>query len=264
MLWAVAAAVAAVSMLGVGVSAAYAARKPQTIAFTSSAPKAATVGGPTYHPTAEATSKLPVTLTIDAASSAVCTISGSTVSFIAAGTCTIDANQPGNGEQPGSGEYEEPPFYGPAATVRQSVAVTAAPLPANSSFRAGAKSFDAATGRVIFTEIITDPGTFTWRITVPNGKFGAFASRSKCKVGFLRLRGKCRPSKIVFSSGTATVPPGVVIFKLRPSASALKMLKAALKQKKGVLVTATFTFQSSRGGSPVSHTQTLADKLKKK
>jgi hypothetical protein len=252
--------VVALSMLGVAVSAAYAARKPQTIAFTSSAPKPATVGGPTYHVSAEATSKLPVTLTIDASSSAVCTISGSTVSFIAAGTCTIDANQPGNGEQPGSGEYEEPPFYSPAATVRQSFAVTAA----NSNFTAGAKSFEPATGRVIFTEIITDPGTFTWLITVPNGKFGVFASRSKCRVGFLRLRGKCRPSKIIFSYGTATVPAGVVIFKLRPSASALKVLKAALKQKKGVLVTATFTFQSSRGGGPVSHTQRLTDKLKKK
>lgn len=251
-------------MLGVGVSAAYAARKPQTIAFTSGAPNAARVGGATYHVTAEATSKLPVTLTIDAASSAVCTISGSTVSFIAAGTCTIDANQAGNGEQPGSGEYEEPPFYGPAATVRQSFPVAAAALPGNSNFKAGAKSFEPATGRVIFTEIITDPGTFTWMITVPNGKFGAFVSRSKCKAGFLLLKGKCRPSKIVFSYGTANVPAGVVIFKLRPTASALKVLKAALKQKKGVLVTATFTFQSARGGNPVSHTQTLTDKLKKK
>jgi hypothetical protein len=252
--------VVALSTLGVGVSAAYAARKPQTIAFTSSAPKPATVGGPTYHATAVASSKLPVTLSIDASSRSVCTISGSTVSFTSAGTCTIDANQPGNGEQPGSGEYEEPPFYSPAATVRQSFAVTTA----NSNFRAGAKSFDPRTGRVIFTEIITDPGTFTWLITVPNGQFGVVASRSKCKVGFLRLRAKCRPSKIVFSSGSAAVPAGVVIFKLRPSASALKVLKAALKLKKGVLVTARFTFQSAGGGSPVSHTQTLAVKLKKK
>jgi hypothetical protein len=252
--------VVALSTLGIGASAAYAARKPQTIAFTSSAPKPAIVGGPTYHVTAQATSRLPVTLMIDALSNAVCTISGSTVSFIGPGTCTIDANQPGNGEQPGSGEYEEPPFYGPAPTVRQSFAVTTA----NSNFRAGAKSFDPATGRVTFTETITDPGTFSWLVTVPNGKFGVFASRNKCKVGFLRLKGKCRPSKIVFSAGSAAVPAGVVIFKLRPSASVLRMLKNALKQKKGVLVSARFTFQSSRGGSPVAHTQTLTVKLKKK
>jgi hypothetical protein len=253
-------ALVVLSMLGVGVSTAYAALKPQTIAFTSNAPNAANVGGPTYHVSAGATSRLPVTLTIDASSHAVCTISGSTVSFIGAGTCTIDANQPGNGEQPGSGEYEEPPFYSPAPTVRQSFAVTAG----NSNFTAGAKSFEPATGKVIFTEIITDPGTFSWLVTIPNGKFGVFASSRKCKTGAVRLRGKCRPSKIVFSKGTATVPAGVIIFKLRPSVSALKALKNALRQKKGVLVTATFTFQSSRGGSPVSHTQKLTDKLKKK
>jgi hypothetical protein len=247
-------------MSGVGTSAAYAARKPQTITFTSSAPKTAIVGGPTYHVTAVATSKLPVTLTIDASSSAVCAISGSTVSFIGAGTCTIDASQPGNGEQPGSGEYEEPPFYGPAPTVRQSFAVSTA----NSDFRAGTKSFDPATGRVIFTEIINDPGTFRWLVTVPNGKFGVLASRNKCTAGSVRLRGKCHPSKILFSYGSATVPSGVVIFKLTPSASVLKMLKNASKQKKGVLVTATFTFQSSRGGRAVAHTQKLTDRLKKK
>jgi hypothetical protein len=252
--------VVTLSTLGVGASSAYAARKPQTIAFTSSAPKPGIVGGPTYHATAVASSKLPVTLTIDASSSAVCTISGSTISLIGAGTCTIDANQTGNGEQPGSGEYEEPPFYGPAPTVRQSFAVTTA----NSNFTAGAKSFDPRTGRVIFTETITDPGTFSWLLTVPNGKFGVFASSKKCKAGLLRLRGKCRPSKIVFSAGSAPVPAGIVIFKLRPSASVLKMLKNALKLKKGVLVTARFTFQSSRGGSAVAHTQTLTDKLKKK
>jgi hypothetical protein len=247
------------SMLSVGASAASAAPS-QTITFTSSAPTSATVGGPTYHVTAAASSRLPVTFTIDASSSAVCAISGSTVSFVAAGTCTIDANQPGGGEF-GSNEYVEP--YNAAPQAKQSFQVTAA-LRANSNFAAGRKSFEPSSGRVIFTEFITDPGTFSWLITVPNGKFGVFASSGKCKTGFLRLRGRCRRSRIVFSEGSATVPAGTVIFKLRPSVSALKLLKNALKQKKGVLVTASFTFQSSRGGSPVSHTQTLIDKLKKK
>src|SRR5437016_5541714 len=103
-LWTLLVVMAALSTLGIGAPAAFAARKPQTIAFTSSAPKPGIVGGPTYHVTAQATSRLPVTLTIDPASAAVCRISGSTVSFIGPGTCTIDASQPGNGEQPGSGE----------------------------------------------------------------------------------------------------------------------------------------------------------------
>jgi hypothetical protein len=72
------------------------AKGSQTLSFTSTAPAGATVAGPTYTATATATSGLPVTLTIDPSASAVCSISGSTVSFIGAGTCVIDANQPGN------------------------------------------------------------------------------------------------------------------------------------------------------------------------
>jgi hypothetical protein len=68
----------------------------QTISYTSTAPVGATVGGPTYTVTATATSGLPVAFTIDATAASVCTISGSTVSFISAGTCVIDANQAGN------------------------------------------------------------------------------------------------------------------------------------------------------------------------
>ena len=69
----------------------------QTITFTSTAPTAATVGGATYTPTATATSGLTVTITVAAASSSVCSINGGgVVSFQAAGTCTLDANQAGN------------------------------------------------------------------------------------------------------------------------------------------------------------------------
>jgi hypothetical protein len=83
----------------------------QTITFTSTAPAGATVGGPTYNVTATATSGLTVTFTIDASATSVCTISGSTVSFIGVGTCVIDANQAGNAS------------YNPAPQVQQSFAV---------------------------------------------------------------------------------------------------------------------------------------------
>jgi hypothetical protein len=83
----------------------------QTISFTSTAPAGASVGGPTYTVTATATSGLPVAFTIDAAASSVCSISGSTVSFIAVGTCVIDANQAGNAN------------YNAAPQVQQSFAV---------------------------------------------------------------------------------------------------------------------------------------------
>jgi hypothetical protein len=71
-------------------------RASQTITFTSAAPSAV-FGGPTYTPEADGGgSSNSVTLTIDAASSSVCSISGGLVSFVGAGICTVDANQDGN------------------------------------------------------------------------------------------------------------------------------------------------------------------------
>jgi uncharacterized protein YodC (DUF2158 family) len=83
----------------------------QTITFTSTAPAAAKVGGPTYNVTATASSGLTVAFTIDASAASVCSISGSTVSFIGVGTCVIDANQAGDAN------------YNPAPQVQQSFAV---------------------------------------------------------------------------------------------------------------------------------------------
>jgi hypothetical protein len=92
-------------------SFAVSAKQPQTISFTSVAPAAATVGGPTYNVTATATSGLPVTFTIDASAASVCSISGTTVSFIGVGTCVIDADQAGDAT------------YQPAPQVQQSFGV---------------------------------------------------------------------------------------------------------------------------------------------
>ena len=68
----------------------------QTITFTSTVPASAVVGGPTYTVAAAASSGLPVSFTIDSSATSVCSISSKTVSFIAAGTCVIDANQAGS------------------------------------------------------------------------------------------------------------------------------------------------------------------------
>jgi large repetitive protein len=67
----------------------------QSISFTSTPPGTPRVGG-TYTVAAKATSKLAVTFTIDKISTSVCKISGAKVTFIASGTCAIDANQIGN------------------------------------------------------------------------------------------------------------------------------------------------------------------------
>jgi hypothetical protein len=89
----------------------------QTISFTSTAPGSATVGGPTYTPTASATSGLTVALTIDAAASSACSISAGVVSFTGAGTCVINANQAGNAT------------YAAATKVMQSFTVGTAVIP---------------------------------------------------------------------------------------------------------------------------------------
>jgi hypothetical protein len=68
----------------------------QSISFTSPPPPGATVGGPTYTVTANASSGLPVAFSAGAGSSGVCVVSGSTVTIVGAGTCTIDADQPGD------------------------------------------------------------------------------------------------------------------------------------------------------------------------
>ncbi|HVS99469.1 MAG TPA: VCBS repeat-containing protein [Solirubrobacterales bacterium] len=84
--------------------------KPQTITFT--APPDHTLGDPDFDPGATAGSGLPVTYTSQSAP--VCTIVSDKVHMIAAGTCEVTA------EQPGDAEYEA------AAPVQRTFAVVKA------------------------------------------------------------------------------------------------------------------------------------------
>ena len=86
----------------------------QTIAFTSPAPAAAVYGGALYAVAATASSGLPVAFSTPASSNGICTVSGSTVSLVGGGTCTISANQTGNGS------------YAPAPQAQQSFTVARA------------------------------------------------------------------------------------------------------------------------------------------
>ncbi len=71
-------------------------KRAQSITFTEP-PREGTVGG-SVTLSATASSGLPVVLSVDPGSGAgVCAVSGSTVSYTAAGSCIIDANQAGNG-----------------------------------------------------------------------------------------------------------------------------------------------------------------------
>jgi hypothetical protein len=79
----------------------------QTINFTSTAPAAAVVGGPGYNVSATATSGLGVAFSIAPASAGICSISGSTVSFVAGGTCTVNADQAGNGNYQAAAQKQQ-------------------------------------------------------------------------------------------------------------------------------------------------------------
>jgi PKD repeat protein len=158
-----------------------------------------------------------------------------------------------------------PPVAAPSPSP-SSIFTPALTTPPNSTFSPGEASFNPTTGALTLAESVGDPGTFSWLLTFQNGKFGVFAaSNHKCTARFVRLGGKCRPSRIVFAKGSLAVAgAGPVTLRLKPSASALKALKNALRQKKGLPVTITLTFQSARGGSPVSHTRVLTVKMKMK
>jgi len=83
----------------------------QTITFTSTNPSPVEIGDPDYTPTATASSGLTVALSLDATSSG-CTFGSGMVSYTAAGTCVIDANQAGNA------------IWAPATQVQQSITVS--------------------------------------------------------------------------------------------------------------------------------------------
>jgi uncharacterized membrane protein YjjB (DUF3815 family) len=86
-------------------------KRSQTISFTSTPPGSAVVGGASYQVAATATSGLAVVFSAAPSSAGICTVSGSTVTLVGAGTCTINANQAGNGT------------YLAAAQVQQSFAI---------------------------------------------------------------------------------------------------------------------------------------------
>jgi outer membrane protein assembly factor BamB len=121
-----------------------AASEPQAITFTSTNPSPVTLGAPTYTPTATASSGLPVTITLDSASSG-CTLSGGVVSFVAAGTCVIDANQAGNGT------YAAAPQLQQSITINsgaQTMTVSPSTLSAGSKGNTLTFTYTAATGGI--------------------------------------------------------------------------------------------------------------------
>jgi hypothetical protein len=243
----------------------------QTIAFTSSPPNPAHPGGTYTVTVVGGGSTEPVKLSSPTPS--VCTVMGTTVSFGGTGECVIDANQAGDANYEAAKQAEQT-FTVVAQSTPQVIIVTPpattppppppikhveVPVRPNSSFKVVGASLSLTTFSITFQEAVLDPGRFTWVMTFENGRYGVFSSKARrCKSGFVRLKGKCRPAKILFARGSETVAtPGTVTFTVRPTKSAIAAMKNAFKHHRGLPVTALVTFQSLRGGPPASRVQSL-------
>jgi len=97
----------------------------QSISFSSSSPTGATAGGTSYTVSAAASSGLPVAFSAGAGSSGVCIVSGSTVTLVGAGTCTIDADQAGDAN------YLAAPQVHQSFTIAQGMQTITFPDPGN-------------------------------------------------------------------------------------------------------------------------------------
>ena len=249
-------------------------RAPQTITFTSTPPQAPTAGGSPYTVSAIASSGLAVVLS--SVTGSVCTVEGATVSFVAAGTCTVDASQAGNAD------------WEPASDVQQSIAVGAEqgpPVlqPVMPGPTGGALSFSSSgpspkpdsdftisrlgeghrTGAITFSLLLSDPGSVSWRLTfAPRGSASLRALRGGCAKGRIRLAGRCHASPGEFATGRLqSARAGTVGFTARPAQVARWALAATAGSTRGILVTVELTMQSAKGGAPTSQTRSLADYL---
>jgi PKD repeat protein len=120
-------------------------------------------------------------------------------------------------------------------------------------------SVDPASGAITFAVSASGAGTFSWLSTFANGRFGVFgASVAKCRRGYVRLHGRCRPAAIVFSKGRKAVASlGAVKLVLKPTASGRRALASARRRRRGLPVTVTVSFRPAGGGAAVSRTVSI-------
>jgi hypothetical protein len=187
----------------------------QTLSWSTTAPSA-TVGGATYTPSASATSGLAPTITVASTSSSICSISGGVVSFQAVGTCTLNANQAGNGN------------YNAATQIQQSVTVSGSPSAvalANGSGGTSKKMSSGDTATVSFNTALAPSSICsswtgsTFKVTnasitvTNNGNNDYFsATSSNCSgsgnFGTVYTGASYVSANVTFSNSTITWTPG--------------------------------------------------------
>jgi PKD repeat protein len=218
----------------------------QLIQFTSSLPASATVGGPTSTVSATASSGLDVSLSAETPS--VCSLEGANVSFITAGTCTIDANQPGNSD------YDAAPQAQQSVVVRSPAMLASTPAPASSSSFSlvDNPTGNGKTGAIMFTVSAPQSGRVSWLLTFPSA-----IGRRTC---IARRLSVCRAKQEYAKGSLVLATPGPVSFTIRPTRAAKAVLANAREHHRRLHVTATISYEATVGGNPSSHTEIITIK----
>jgi len=195
-----------------------ATKQNQSISFTSSVPAGAVYHGPTYVVTATATSGLPVTFTIAAASATVCSISSSTVSFIGVGTCTINANQSG------SVDYKAAPQVQQSFGVGQAAQTISFDSTAPSTAAAGGPTYQvlvSATSGLAVNIAIDAGSTAVCQLSgSTTGSSVSFIGAGTCKINASQVgdanHSAAAPAQQSFA--VAPGPPASLAFTTQPTA----------------------------------------------
>jgi hypothetical protein len=147
---------------------------PQVIAFDSTPPNPGIVGEAYVVSATGGGSSNPVTFTIDGSSSSVCTIATDTVSFIGAGTCTINADQAGDGT------FDPAPTTPQNVTVRNAQATLAVTGPAGATYGAADATITTSGGSGT-GELTFDAGSST-ACSIVAGKLHVTSATGTCAV----------------------------------------------------------------------------------
>lgn len=253
-------------------------REVQKVVFGSNPPPAPTAGEAPYEVSATASSGLAVTFSSVTAS--VCTVEEASVSFLSAGTCTIDATQPGDAEWEPAAVAQQTMLVGPAP--EHPALQTALPgVPArgalgfnvsgssssgssaqpDSAFKVSRLLAHHKTGAITFSVALADRGSVSWRLTfAPRDAASLRVLRGGCRKDTIRVAGSCHVSPAMFAEGRLqSTGAGSITVTVHPGALASRALAAVRGSARGILVTLALTVQSASSGRPASQTHSLAD-----
>jgi hypothetical protein len=179
-----------------------------------------------------------------------------TISYVgtAAGLDTMQMFLDLNGN--GSADTGEP------SAAAQLTWTPAPPTPTGSYTVQSIKANSDGTITIVF--VPTQEGTGTVVVTVPTATISrnaSIAKAKKCKKNQVKIHGKCRPKTSVSGKVSAKGKAGVPLkITVKPSSK----VKKALAKGKKVQLTATLTYKSALGGTPVVKTYHFTVKAKKK